>query len=90
MPQKIGQVTNLPDTNDLTHQPNVFKQTTFGWVISSYANRTPSLPRLPYLEPPNGIASKRKSEESLIITPPASIRRAALIAVDRSLVKIPA
>ncbi len=70
MPQKNGQVTNLPDANDLTHHPNVFKQTTFGWVISSYANRTPSLPKLPYFDPPNGIASNRKSDESLIITPP--------------------
>ncbi len=33
--KKIGQVTNLPDANDLTYQPNVFRQTTFGWVISS-------------------------------------------------------
>ncbi len=33
--KKIGQVTNLPDANDLTHQPSVFRHTTFGWVISS-------------------------------------------------------
>lgn len=34
-------------------------QTTLGWVIPSKAKCTPSRPMLPYLNPPNGIASKR-------------------------------
>ena len=34
-------------------------QMTLGWVISSYAKWTPSLPMLPYLAPPNGMPSNR-------------------------------
>ncbi|MNO46522.1 hypothetical protein D3C76_368100 [compost metagenome] len=40
-------------------QSSSLMQTTLGCVMSSYANRTPSRPKLPYLKPPKGMASKR-------------------------------